>query len=164
MKRVEHLKDEVKSLIGAPSLIQRDREGRALFFSDFNRRGIQGAREKLLQAGFTVEETAGGNLIDLSEKRYRQLYHSLPAHPLPEGGQNNLLLSACRMLRLHPAPLLDQPLAPLQQGLLLADRGEYERLALFMQRALANALRDKTPAPSALACLLLDCIKEDSPC
>lgn len=165
MKQVECLKDEVKRLIGAPSLIQRDREGRALFFSDFYARGIEGAKERLMKAGFTVERARNHALIDLSDQRYRQLFASLPVHPLPERTETNvLLLAACDMLRRHPSPLNDQPLLPLKQGLLLADRGNLEELARYMQHALADALRDKTPVPSALASLMLDCLKEEISC
>ena len=77
---------------------------------------------------------------------------------------NALMVSAAGKLLRHQAPLEKQPHLPLRRALLLADKGDMQDLALYMQRCLADALRERTPAPSALAALMLCCIKEDMPC
>lgn len=165
MRDVERLKDEVKTLLGAPSLIQRDREGRALFFSDFLSRCDSLAKARLEAAGFTVQAAGSYALIDLSDKRLRAFYEALPACSIPPMNEANaLMVSAAGMLLRHQAPLEKQPLFPLRRALLLADKGDMQDLALYMQRCLADALRERTPAPSALAALMLCCIKEDMPC
>lgn len=150
------LRQEIRGIIGVPCMVQRDRAGRALFYSDFPLRAAA-AEEALCAAGFTVRLKGAYRLIDLSRERYHALYAALPALPLPPMTQDNaLMIASCDMLRRHQSPLASQPLNCLREALMLVDSGQHQQLALRMQAWLADALRDHLPAPSATAELLLN--------
>lgn len=157
MKRLSLLKNEVISLLGAPCMVQRDRTGRALFFSDYIRRGVHGAAERLAAAGFTAEEENGCAYIGLSKEKGEQFLLSLPRCDLsPISGANALPLSTCGMLLRHEGRAGMPELHTLHRALLLWDREQTNELALMLQTGLALALRDKAPVPVLLGRLLYD--------
>lgn len=157
MKRLSALKDEVVSLIGAPCMVQRDRTGRALFFSDYVRRGIDGADKRLSDAGFTAEQKDGCAHIGLTKEKGEQFLLSLPEHPLPPTDESGALpLSACRMLLRHESRAGAPAPGTLHRALLLWDAEQTNELALMLQTELALALRNKAPVPVLLARLLCD--------
>ncbi len=157
MKRLSALKDEVVSLLGAPCMVQRDRTGRALFFSDCIRRGVHGAAGRLNGAGFTVKEENGCAYIGLTKEKGERFLLSLPERdPSPMNETNALAVSTCRMLRRHEGRAGMPEPHTLHRALLLWDAGQTNELSLMLQTELALALRDNAPVPAPLGRLLHD--------
>lgn len=156
MSVLSPLKEEISVILGAPCLVQRDRMGRALFFSDFPLRTDDSAVPQLERAGFSVHRSGEHALIDIVPARYISFFEGLAPLPLPGMTDGNALeVSSCAMLLGHPSPVAGQDTARLREALLLVDAGKLKELALKMQTWLADALRDHTPVPSAAAKLLL---------
>ena len=156
MSVLSPLKEEISAILGTPCLVQRDRMGRALFFSDFPLRTDDSAVPQLERAGFSVQRSAEHALIDMTPARYMSFFEGLTPLPLPGMTDGNALeVSSCAMLLRHPSRAAEQDTACLRNALLLIDAGKQKELALKMQTWLADALRDHTPAPSAAAQLLL---------
>lgn len=157
MNGLNALKEEVVSLIGAPCMVQRDRTGRALFFSDYIRRGIAGADGRLKAAGFAPEAENGCAHIGLTQEKGARFLGSLPEKALPPMDEANALaVFCCQALDLHAGRSGMPAARTLQRALLLWDAGQTTALALLLHKELAIALRNKSPVPVALGRLLLD--------
>jgi hypothetical protein len=156
MSVLSPLKEEISAIVGTPCLVQRDRVGRALFFSDFPQRAGDSALARLEKAGFTVQNSGDYALIDMTPARYASFFEALITLPLPDmTNENAVQVSSCDMLRRHPCPITAQDTRQLREALLLIDAGKPSELALKMQSWLADALRDHTPVPCATAKLML---------
>ena len=152
MNGLDALKCEAASLIGAPCMVQRDRTGRALFFSDYGRRGIQGAADRLRRAGFVAEEKDGCAYIALSEQKAEQFLLSLTDSPaFPASEDDRLLMATGHMLLRHKERACLPAQDVLHRALLYWDAGQKNKLALLLQTELSLALRTKSPVPVLLA-------------
>lgn len=154
MRGLESVRTELCALLAAPCAVQRDRTGRALFYSDYPRRGVADAARRLAQAGYTAAEGGGAAFIDMAPGRAAAFLASLPQPPLPVfDDARALLFSTARMLRACAAPG-PCPLFPVRRALLMWDAGRTGELALLLQQAVSDALRQGYALPAGLDKLL----------
>lgn len=152
MMGLNDLKNEISSLIGAPCMVQRDRTGRALFFSDYLRRGITGAAARLEGAGYTVAQENGCAHIGLTMQKGAQFLKALPE--APDANDHTLPAATRAMLQRHAGHAGLPDADTLHKALHLWDAGRQDELALFLQTTLALALRSKQPVPVLLLRLI----------
>ena len=142
---------EIADIIASPSLLQKDRAGRALFISDFLRRAdkLNEVKAKLHSRGYICHEMEGQLvLIDWTQESYNTYLKTLPELSLPGfDSRHAMLYGTCRLLMQHPSPLQMQDISFLSYCLRLALLGEKNKLLRTLQSALADSLREKRPPP-----------------
>lgn len=161
MSVLDPFREEVASAIMTPCLVARDRTGRSLFISDYPRRLPQHEATHidtaLRRLGWQVDRGDDSLArLDWTPARYAGYFDALPHASLPAPREDTFLLwgVAGALLR-HDTPAHKQDISVLRQTLLLVDTGQIRQLHTLLSRALALALRQKTPPPSAAAKLLI---------
>ncbi len=157
----------LKTLLGGPAFVRRDRSGRALFVSDAPRRlgadAWEKARARLEAAGCTLELSGGLAFIGWDIGRSRAFCRGLD---IPAGweGREDSLSGFCRVLARQRTAFEEGMLPHFHRCLLLWDGGQEEALRLAAETALAGVLRERRPLPAYLLPLLLTLPERRTPC
>ena len=149
------------ALADRPCFVRRDTSDEALFASDWSRRSGADELPPALDAlGFRCRLERGLLRVDASPARYAALLAALPESipPLPADERLHPAYALCRLwLRAAPAPLCDQPLAPLRRALKrLSQPSELLQDVPHLHEQSAVWLRTHQPLPRAAGLVLAD--------
>lgn len=164
MSALDAFRTEVRALLGPAPFLRRDLAERALFITDAPRRldGAEDCLARLTARGYRVEEARGLWRIDLSPARQAAFIRSLSPGDFPRDPR---LRSLCRsLLSRDPCPPEQQPWPPIRQTLLLLDAGDLNALCDRLCADAALRKRAHAPLPAAAASLIMNAVKEVSPC
>lgn len=157
---LEAYERRLRAAAGADCFIRRSRGDDALWASDLPRRlrdaeALRDAERRMNEAGALcrTDERACLWYIDLCGEKYAKLVGALPTEPPPIPRDDGLhaVYALCRLLLCHPAPLSEQPLAPLRAVLKRFDlpRAQMTALAPELHGTCAERLRKHQALPSA---------------
>lgn len=156
---------DIKTLLGPGFFIRRDRQGRALFISDYPARADRNEIElitlRVRQAGFLVQMMDGLALLDWDMIGYAAFFEGL------KGQVDGQACGLAHLYGAHPQGFTEAMLKDARAALLLLDAGKTELLKRRAGEALAVALRQKTAVPLYYPLLLMAAKmdqKENEPC
>lgn len=142
---------------GTACFVRDARDDQALWVTDYpmHATATDAARERLLALNvcYWLDEQSRLWQLDLTAEGYARLCEGLPTQPPPMPCDDRLhyAYALCRLLLLHPAPLADQPLAPLRRVLKLYDGADERMLHAIppLNELCAALLRQHQPLPTA---------------
>lgn len=141
--------------IGKECFLRDARSDDALWASDLPRHtdALSPVQERLLalQVSCRLDEAARLWYLDLTLEGYRALTDGMPTElpPMPDDDRLHPAYALCRLLLLHPAPLDQQPLAPLRRVLKLAGGEKLLGAIPALHAECAARLREHAPLPHA---------------